>query len=214
MPPQGLALSQDLHRTTPSTTLFRESFFRHNMPLVTEAPFQDVPPPPPPSSGILQSFGLEAMSDPGADTAVEADESRGSDIASTVSWAVSSDGFSTDVSESRLLQKCMLPQCASQSVSTSLFLACVFAAGIRHTTLHSFYTCNFLTHKWPYSQPPRPKECRGRPAKPPVFQVQMTLSYNMHVWPWSVATSDTSNFGARHTVHSVLQLYCEEHTLD
>jgi hypothetical protein len=39
-------------------------------------------------------------------------------------------------------------------------------------------------------------------------------SYNMHVCPWSVDMSDSSNFGARHTVHSVLQFYCEEHTLD
>ena len=42
-------------------------------------------------------------SDPGTDTAEEVDKSGGSDTASTVSWAVSSDGFSTDVSESRLL---------------------------------------------------------------------------------------------------------------
>eukprot|EP00670_Eutreptiella_braarudii_P017476 CAMPEP_0174349448 /NCGR_PEP_ID=MMETSP0811_2-20130205/6181_1 /TAXON_ID=73025 ORGANISM="Eutreptiella gymnastica-like, Strain CCMP1594" /NCGR_SAMPLE_ID=MMETSP0811_2 /ASSEMBLY_ACC=CAM_ASM_000667 /LENGTH=305 /DNA_ID=CAMNT_0015476833 /DNA_START=215 /DNA_END=1132 /DNA_ORIENTATION=+ len=55
------------------------------------------------AQAILQSFQLEAMSDPGTDTAEEADDSGGSDTASTVSWAVSSDGFSTDVSESRLL---------------------------------------------------------------------------------------------------------------
>ena len=85
----------------------------------------------------------------------------------------------------------MLSWCALQSVSTSLFLTCVPAAVICHTTqsLH----LQILSHKGPNSQPLRPKECRGRHAKPPVFEVQMTLSYNMHVWPWSVAMSDSSN---------------------
>ena len=55
------------------------------------------------AQAILQSFELEAMSDPGTDTDVEADELESSDTASTVSWAVSSDSFSTDVSKSRLL---------------------------------------------------------------------------------------------------------------
>jgi len=75
-------------------------------------------------------------------------------------------------------------------------------------------TLQISSHKGPNSQPLRPKECRGRHAKPPVFEVQMTLSYNMHVCPWSVDMSDSYNIGARHTVHSVLQFYCEEHTLD
>ena len=35
-------------------------------------------------------------------------------------------------------------------------------------------------HRGPTSQPLRPEEWRGRLAEPPVFEVQMTLSYTTH----------------------------------
>jgi hypothetical protein len=57
-------------------------------------------------------------------------------------------------------------------------------------------------------------EARSEGVPAQRLEVQMTLSYNMHVCPWSVDMRDSSNFGATHTVHSVLQFYCEEHTLD
>ena len=59
------------------------------------------------AESILQSVQLEALSDPDTDDTdtICTDSGFGSgasDTASTVSWACSSDGFSTDVSDSRL----------------------------------------------------------------------------------------------------------------
>ena len=48
-------------------------------------------------------------------------------------------------------------------------------------------------------------------AKQVVFQVQMTLSYNMQVWPWSVAMSDSSNL-VRGTLYIVFCSFVVKNT--
>ena len=50
---------------------------------------------------ILPIINLQYMSDPDFDSGEEAEDLCNSNTASTISWAASSDSFSTDVSASR-----------------------------------------------------------------------------------------------------------------
>uniref|UniRef100_A0A7S4FST7 Uncharacterized protein n=1 Tax=Eutreptiella gymnastica TaxID=73025 RepID=A0A7S4FST7_9EUGL len=54
------------------------------------------------ANAMLCSINLETMSDPDSDDVAEAEDSGGSDTASAISWATSSDGFRTEVSDIHL----------------------------------------------------------------------------------------------------------------